>query len=64
MSLDDVKFYAPEKRTTSNARLIRKAFREGFKQGVAFLNESDSNNSARWWNEAFLEFCKKNKIKV
>lgn len=61
--MEDIKFFHPDNRTTANGRLIKKAFREGFKQGIAFMNESDSMNSGYWQREAFKEFCLKNKVK-
>jgi len=62
--LEDVEFLPPDKKTTANAALIRKAFREGFKEGIAFMNESDSMHDAHWKKQAFKDFCKKNKIKL
>lgn len=62
--MEDIKFYKPDKKTTTNSHLIQKAFREGFKQGIAFLNESDRMDSNYWRQKAFREFCTKNKVKV
>lgn len=62
--LEGMKFYKPDKKTTANAALIRKAFREGFKQGIAFLNESESTNADYWRQASFNDFCKKYKIKL
>lgn len=61
---EDIKFYKPDKNTTTNSRLIKKAFREGFKQGIAFMNESDSMKDDFWRQKAFRKFCNDNKVKV
>lgn len=61
--MEDVKFLQPDKRTTANGPLIRKAFMYGFKEGIAFMNECDANDNYWWRTKAFKEFCKKNKIK-
>ncbi len=62
--MEDIKFYKPDKKTTTNVQLIKKAFREGFKQGIAFMNESEWMSSDNWRQKAFREFCKNNRIKV
>ena len=62
--LEDVEFLPPDKKITSNAALIKKAFYAGFKSGVAFINESESMNDVYWRQKAFKEFCKENKIKL
>lgn len=62
--MEDIKYYKPDKKTTTNIRLINKAFREGFKQGIAFMNESDSMNFNSWRRRAFKEFIYENNIKL
>ena len=62
--MEDVEFLKPDKKTTKNSQLIRKAYREGFKQGIAFMNESERMSSDHWRQKAFNKFCEKNNIKV
>jgi len=61
--LQDIEFLKTDKKLTSNYQLIHSAFLYGFKQGVAFLNESDSRRADDWRRKAFKEFCEKHKIK-
>lgn len=54
----------PDRKTTKNVSLIKKAFHAGFKQGVFFMNESDDGKYAKWRREAFKKFVEENKIKL
>lgn len=47
-----------------NSELIRSAFLSGFREGIAFLNESNSSNASSWRQKAFKSFCKKHNIKI
>lgn len=53
----------PDRKTTKNVALIKKAFHAGFNEGVAFMNESDDGNANRWRREAYKKFIENNKIK-
>ena len=64
MELSDLNLGKPDKKRTSNVHLIRAAFNAGFKSGVSFLNESESDNDFYWRNQDWKEFVAKHKIKV
>lgn len=62
--MEDIKFFKPDKKKTCNGPLIRKAFKEGFKQGLDFMMDQHATYPTQWRKKAFKEFCKQNKIKL
>lgn len=57
-------YFEPDKKKTKNLALIKKAFRDGFKSGVAFMNECDDMKDGPWRRKAFKKFVEENKIKL
>jgi hypothetical protein len=60
--MNGIEYLKPDKYQTKNLALIKKAFRTGFKSGIAFMNESESYNSDAWRRKAFKKFVEETNI--